>query len=97
MGNTICPCCPRGCPLSRPSCGRGEEYARTGVMPERKGRGLNPAENTTEGRILNGLRRCGHLLHHGQVEDLELLAPLNLTERKQLGELLAKLLSAQEA
>jgi len=29
-----CPCCGRHCDLSAPHCGRGEEYARTGVIPE---------------------------------------------------------------
>lgn len=29
----ICPCCPKGCDLSNPRCGRGEEYLRTGVIP----------------------------------------------------------------
>ena len=28
-----CPCCPKGCDLSRPGCPRGEEYAKTGVIP----------------------------------------------------------------
>ena len=31
----VCPGCGRHCELSMPSCERGEEYARTGVMPER--------------------------------------------------------------
>lgn len=31
----VCPCCDRHCELSAPSCERGEEYARTGVIPER--------------------------------------------------------------
>lgn len=35
----VCPCCPRHCDLSAPSCGRGEEYARTGVIPEKKAHG----------------------------------------------------------
>lgn len=29
-----CPCCGRHCDLSAPHCGRGEEYARTGVIPQ---------------------------------------------------------------
>lgn len=32
----VCPGCGRHCDLTMPSCERGEEYARTGVMPERK-------------------------------------------------------------
>lgn len=31
----ICPCCGKGCDLSAPRCPRGEEYARTGVIPPR--------------------------------------------------------------
>ena len=32
---TICPCCPKGCDLSNPRCSRGEEYLRTGIVPEK--------------------------------------------------------------
>ena len=35
----LCPCCGRHCDLSAPGCERGEEYLRTGVIPERKGHG----------------------------------------------------------
>ena len=92
----ICPCCPRGCPISRPSCERGQTFARTGVVPQRKGQGLDPSSRTTEGRVVTALLRCGHLLRHGKVEGVALLAPLSLSERKQLDELLAKLLPPQE-
>ena len=37
--NNLCPCCGKHCDLSAPGCGRGEEYLRTGVIPERKGHG----------------------------------------------------------
>ncbi len=36
--SNICPCCPKGCDLSAPRCGRGEEYLRTGVVPEKRNR-----------------------------------------------------------
>ena len=36
---SICPGCGRHCDLSRPGCERGETFARTGQLPERKGRG----------------------------------------------------------
>ena len=39
---TKCPCCPRGCDLSQPHCPRGEEYAKTGVIPEGHGHGHGP-------------------------------------------------------
>ncbi len=32
----VCPCCGRHCDLTNPSCERGREYAKTGVIPERK-------------------------------------------------------------
>ena len=37
--NNLCPCCGKHCNLSAPGCERGEEYLRTGVIPERKGHG----------------------------------------------------------
>lgn len=36
---SICPCCGKGCDLSNPACGRGEEYLRTGIIPPRGERG----------------------------------------------------------
>ncbi len=36
--SNICPCCPKSCDLSAPRCGRGEEYLRTGVVPEKRNR-----------------------------------------------------------
>jgi hypothetical protein len=34
-----CPICPRGCDLSAPNCGRGENYAKTGELPTEQGEG----------------------------------------------------------
>ena len=34
QNSKTCPICPRGCDLSAPHCGRGEEYAKTGKLPE---------------------------------------------------------------
>ena len=39
MEEKVCPCCGKHCDLSAPSCPRGEEYARTGVIPEGHGHG----------------------------------------------------------
>lgn len=33
-----CPICPRGCDLTAPNCERGENFARTGVLPQQGGR-----------------------------------------------------------
>lgn len=35
----ICPCCSKGCDLSAPRCSRGEEYLKTGIIPEKGNRG----------------------------------------------------------
>ncbi|MGN0527919.1 MAG: hypothetical protein ACI4IE_02210 [Eubacterium sp.] len=32
-----CPICPRGCDLTSPHCKRGEEYVKTGKVPENHG------------------------------------------------------------
>lgn len=32
-----CPICPRGCDLTSPHCGRGEEFAKTGILPQQEG------------------------------------------------------------
>lgn len=32
----LCPCCGRHCYLDNPNCARGEEYAKTGVIPPRE-------------------------------------------------------------
>ena len=38
MTERICPGCGKRCSLDEPKCGRGIEFARTGVLPERKPR-----------------------------------------------------------
>ena len=48
--NNVCPCCPRHCDLSAPNCGRGEEYARTGVIPEKRGGNHEEREEPGEHR-----------------------------------------------
>lgn len=59
-GKTVCPGCGRHCDLSMPSCERGEEYARTGVMPERAGAGghggRGPHGHPPHGDITKALR-----------------------------------------
>lgn len=54
----VCPCCGRHCDLSAPSCERGEEYARTGVIPEKKGHGEHGEHGERHGKD-------GHE-HHGE-------------------------------
>jgi len=55
MENKICPCCGRHCSLDNPHCERGEQYARTGVIPERDTTGENDGA---------GHAHHGHRHHH---------------------------------
>ena len=58
----VCPCCGRHCDLSAPSCERGEEFARTGVIPEGKGHGKNDHHDEHGGH--GGHGRHGEHDHH---------------------------------
>ena len=58
----ICPCCPKGCDLSAPRCGRGEEYLRTGVIPETGNRDRH--EECHHGE------HC-HRAHHRNYEEMQ--------------------------
>ena len=78
---TICPGCGRGCEVSDPGCPRGEEYARTGVLPEREGRGEHGfhgrrkhrnlvdspqyAELDSDGKLFAMLLELGHFCRFG--------------------------------
>ena len=66
----ICPCCPKGCDLSAPRCGRGEEYLRTGVVPEKGNRNHheehqhpNYEEMNIDEKLFTLLGRLGHMGH----------------------------------
>lgn len=67
----ICPCCPKGCDLSNPRCGRGEEYLRTGVIPEKGDRNHhhkehqhpNYGEMSIDEKLLSLLGRLGRMGH----------------------------------
>ena len=58
----LCPCCGKHCDLSAPGCERGEEYLRTGVIPERKGHGGH--EGHHDGHDHGG-PHTGHCHRHG--------------------------------
>lgn len=67
----ICPCCPKGCDLSTPRCGRGEEYLRTGVIPEKGSRNhhhedhqhRNYDEMSIDEKLFALLGRLGRMSH----------------------------------
>lgn len=60
-----CPCCGRHCDLKEPHCGRGEEYLRTGVIPERRhfhGRPENYKSMDMDNKLIINLRNMGHMI-----------------------------------
>ncbi|MGN1250204.1 MAG: MarR family winged helix-turn-helix transcriptional regulator [Candidatus Spyradocola sp.] len=75
-GHEDCPCCGRHCPMDDLHCGRGQEYARTGVIPprdpnrehghggHRHGEGWlqRYQAQDTQGRLIWNLRDVGHTI-----------------------------------
>lgn len=88
MSEQFCPNCDKRCPVSALSCGRGRRYF--GMAAEE--RGGHPQREPETGAI-GMLRQCGHILHHGQPEDVDLLSALSVGERAELERLLGKLLA----
>lgn len=88
----ICPGCGRQCDLNEPHCGRGEEYCRTGKMPERQhGQGHHHerrmahyhAADRNDKLIIN-LRDLGHMmrfLYEGKASQKRILIVLQEEER----------------
>ena len=97
----ICPCCPKGCDLSAPRCGRGEEYLRTGVVPEKGNRNHHeehPHPNYEEMGIdeklfalLGKLGRMGHGGFNGKSSQHRILHILSKSERMTQRELTEQL------
>ncbi|MGN1002837.1 MAG: hypothetical protein ACI4PC_08710 [Oscillospiraceae bacterium] len=98
----ICPGCPRGCDLSAPSCPRGEEYAKTGRLPQGHERGGHPGGHP--GRLSFEKREqqlVMKYLHHAvgaadqggisQAQASEMFSVLTEEETAQLAALLEKL------
>lgn len=83
----ICPGCGRHCDLSEPHCGRGEEYRRTGNMPEQHGEkqkhGLRMAHYHAadiNDKLIINLGDLGHmmrLLYEGKASQKRILIILN--------------------
>ncbi|WP_304975963.1 MarR family transcriptional regulator, partial [uncultured Acetatifactor sp.] len=86
----ICPGCGRHCDLERPHCGRGEEYRRTGNMPERQGKHRDQkmqtiddsAADINDGLILSlrDLHHTMHSLYEGKASQKRILIILNELE-----------------
>lgn len=87
----ICPGCGRHCDLSEPHCGIGEEYRRTGKMPEqRHGKkqdyGMRKAhyhDADMNDKLIINLRDLGHVmrfLYEGKASQKRILIILNESE-----------------
>ena len=99
-----CPNCDRHCPVTALHCDRGRSYFGMEALPEdargKHGRqmrgGRNRHEENGHGdvpRVLQLLRQCGHVLHHGADEPEALIAPLSEREIETLEYLLGKCLN----
>ena len=88
--NIICPGCGRHCDLERPHCGRGEEYSRTGKMPEhqrkQQDQEMHTANDSAAGiddRLIISLRDLHHTmrsLYEGKASQKRILIILNESE-----------------
>ena len=85
--NTICPGCGRHCNLEKPRCGRGEEYRRTGKMPEQQVKlrdqemhTANDPSASINDRLIISLRDLHHTmrsLYEGKASQKRILIILN--------------------
>lgn len=98
----ICPCCPKGCDLSNPRCGRGEEYLRTGIVPEKASHNHHHEEHQHSNyeemsideklfALLNRLGRAGHGAFNGKSSQNRILHILSNSECMTQRELTAQL------
>lgn len=95
-----CPICPRECDLSAPHCGRGEEYARTGKLPEEEhGKGEHGPkhlkfERKEEQLVMKYLHHAVGVADQGgitQEQTGEMFSVLTEDETKKLAEMLERL------
>ena len=84
----ICPGCGRHCDLNDPHCGRGEEYRRTGKIPEQhnekehryKMRMAHYQATDINDKLIMNLRDLGHImrfLYEGKASQKRILIILN--------------------
>ena len=99
--SNICPCCPKGCDLRNPRCSRGEEYLKTGIIPENGNHNHHHEEhhpNYDEMNIdeklfalLGRLGRIGHGGFNGKSSQNRILHILSKSERMTQRELTEQL------
>ena len=87
----ICPGCGQHCDLSEPHCSRGEEYCRTGKMPEQRHgkehryeiRMAHYQATDTNDKLIINLRDLGHImrfLYEGKASQKRILIIINELE-----------------
>lgn len=100
-----CPICPKECDLSDPHCGRGEEYAKTGKLPDQEhgkgehGKGEHGPkrlrfENKEEQLVMKYLHHAVGVADRGgitQEQAGEMFSVLTTEETKKLAEMLEKI------
>lgn len=98
----VCPGCEKHCDLSAPSCGRGREFARTGVLPEhdhKEGhhhsmrKSSHCCDDVNEKLIIN-LRDIGHMMrmqYEGKASQKRILIILSKLETITQKELTVRL------
>ncbi|MGN1343914.1 MAG: MarR family winged helix-turn-helix transcriptional regulator [Traorella sp.] len=93
MSENVCPCCGRHCNVDDLHCDRGREYARTGVIPERKDHEGRHHEGKHHHRkdlkdmnetmkLVHNFREICHVIHHhsqGKGSQQRILIILNET------------------
>lgn len=100
--SNICPCCPKGCDLSAPRCSRGEEYLRTGIIPEKGSHSHHHEERQHPNyeemgideklfALLGRLGRMGHGAFDGKSSQHRILHILSKSERMTQCELTEQL------
>lgn len=88
----ICPGCGRHCDLNDPHCGRGEEYLRTGKIPERQKekrhchemRMAHYSSQDINDKLIINLRDLSHIMHsqyEGKASQKRILIILNESEK----------------
>lgn len=90
-----CPCCENHCPQEHLQCAKGmEHFGTASVEPSQM-----TTEMTTEDRVLQLLRKCGHYLHHNAGRDADsaaLLSALSDEEKESLAALLSRCVQSRQ-
>lgn len=81
-----CPCCPNHCLKENLQCNKGRNYF------ENNNRDFSNT-NTLEEKVIEDLRKCGHMLHHNKnLNPSELLTIYSKEELERLHDLLSKIM-----